>query len=308
MESQQISNTEQVFLQNGTVWFISTSSWTAEDKLRPEDIGKKPEDILNIITLGSKKLLPDEIQVKLKKPRSQVSSLMDRLGKHFMHFKGAWWVADKNFLLAKKGLEKIVETQNLIVDDLIANMPSIKAEMLEQYPMLADAEWPSDKHIRRKFGIKITVCQIQGANMKEADLEELAQAKRDFRNQLTSAYEEYKNQILIETQTAIIEACKEISDKIKKGERITESTMKKPRRVVEDYLNVTEVFDIEEVKMKVRELKEKLDGVDAESLRNQWSVAEAFAKTMKTMAGQIGDLAGLSIDGNVKRVVKRKGE
>ena len=310
MESTKaLSNTEQIFLQNGTVWFISTSTWNAEDKLNPEDVGIKPEAILDIISLGNKKLLPDEIQIKLKKPRSQVTSLMDRLGKHFMHFKGAWWVPDKNFMMAKEGLDKIIEFQNLIVTDLLDNMEGedgIKAQMIKDYPILSDAEWPTEQQIRRKFGIRIAVCQIQGVNMKETDLEELTQAKKDFRNQLTRAYEEYKNQILIETQTAIIAACQEISEKIKNSERITENTLRKPRRVVEDYLNITEVFDIEGVREKVREVKAKLDGVDAEGLRNQWEIAKAFSESMKNMASQIGDLTGLSIDGNVKRVVAKK--
>lgn len=301
-----MNDTEQIFLENGTVWFVSTSGYSGRDKLRPEDIGKTPDEILDIIQLGSKKIIPDDVRIRLNKPRSQVTSLMDKVGKHFLHFKGAWFVPNSRFMLAKEGLDNIQANANVILDDFIENLPQIKEEMIAEYPMLATAEWPTEKKIRRRFGVSVTVCQVQGVSIQETDAEELAEAKRKFQQDLNESYEEYKEQILIEAKIAIIEACQEISDRLAKGEKITENSLKKPKRVVDDYLNIAEIFDIASVKLEVNNLKMRLNNIAAEQLRNDYSVAQAFAKNMKDIAGSIGDLSGIDKDGLAKRTVKRE--
>lgn len=300
-----MQSVEEVILENGTVWFISTSSWTGKDKLKAEDIGVTQEDVLDIIELGSKKLLPKEIRVRLSKPRSQVTSLMDRIGKHFLHFKGAWWVPDSRFLVAKEGIDKIIETQQGIVDDLIMNLPDIKQEMISEYPILESADWPSNDKIRRRFGINCAVCEVHGVSMKPTDTEELASAKRAFKEELTMEYEQYKENILKEAQLAIIDACHEINQKITEGNKITEGSLKKPKRVIDDYLNIAEIFDIEDVRTEVAKIKSKFEDIQAEELRGDFSFATDFAESLKNMASNIGDLTGLSKDGQAKRVVKK---
>lgn len=301
METQ---DTQQLFFDQGTVWVISTSGWSGKDRLRASDIGKEDADILDIIELGRKKILPEEVRIKLLRPRSQVTGLMNRLARPFF-IRGAYYVANKNFLLIKNGLEAIRENQAVIVQDLIDNMPNIRDEMIERYPILADAVWPTDKQIRNRFDITWHVCEVTGTSAKETDPEELWAAKLEFQANLKDAYEGYKNEILRETQQAIIDACQDISEKISTGVSITETSLKKPRKVVEDYLNVAEVFDLNEVRVEVAKLQAELDGANAAMLRNNWHVAKKFAETMKVMSGNIGDLTGLSKNGMAKRVVKK---
>lgn len=289
-----------------TVWFASVSKWSGMDKLRPEDIGKEPEDILDIIQLGSKKLLPEDIRVNLQKPRSQLTALMDRMGRHFMHFRGAWLIPDSRFLLVRDGVDQIQKNMDLIVQDLIDNMPSIKEEMIESYPILQDADWPTDEQIKKRFKIKVSVCQVSGVEWNEKDVEELAEAKEKARQELQEEMNEYKDLVLIEAKKAIMESCQEISEKIENSDKITENSLKKPKRVIEDYLSIAEVFDIDDVKEVVRELKEKLDNTEAADLRNSFEIAQAFAENMKNISKDIGDLSGIGEDGQVKRKVKRE--
>lgn len=300
-------NTQEVLFEKGTVWIVSTSSWTGRDKLRPEDIGKEPDDILDIIQLGSKNLLPKEIRDKLKRPRGQLTSLFEKIGKRFLNIKSAFWVANKNTLLAKEGVENIIANQETILDDLIENMPEIKADMIAEYPILADANWPTNEQIRRRFSIKYMVCEIKGASINEADPEDLIEAKRKFQEDLGIAYDEYKEQILNEAKLAIIEACEAITEKILvTGEKVTEATLNKPKRVVEDYMNIAEVFDLDQVKSQVRALQTVLDQTEAKAIRGDWEVAESFATALQRAGENIGDLSGFSSDGTAKRVVRRR--
>ena len=298
-------NTEQQIYGNGTVWVTSVSSWAGKDRLTAADLGKNPEDILDIIELGRKKIITEDVRVKLLRPSSQITSLMSAMGKRFF-IRGAWYIPNNHFLLAKEGIEKIRDNQALIVEDLIDNMPEIKEEMVERYPLLVDATWPTDKQIRARFSIKWHVCEIRGAEVSEADPDELAAAKREFQNQLTESYEEYKDQILIQAKVAMVDACHEISAKIEAGAKITEGTLKKPKRVVEDYLNISEIFDLEDVKEEVIKLRLELETIEARDLRSNWDFAQEFAESLRDMAANIGDLSGLSGDGTVKRVVRRK--
>lgn len=298
------ADTQKLFFDQGTVWVISIRGWAGKDRLRASDIGKEDTDILDIIELGRKKLIPDEVRIKLLKPRSQVTSLMNRLARPFF-IRGAYYVANKNFIPIKEGLEAIRKNQAIIVQDLIDNMPEIMAEMIEKYPILADATWPTDQQIKDRFSLDWHVCEINGTSAKDTDPEELLAAKMEFQTELKGAYESYKNEILRETQQAIIDACHDISEKIHAGVNITESTLKKPRRIVEDYLNVAEIFDLDEVKTEVNKLQSELNNANALKIRSNWQEGKAFAETMRFMANNIGDMVGLSKSGQPKRVVAK---
>ena len=153
-ESTQ-TTVEQQLYQNCTIWITSVSSWSGKDKLKASDLGKDPDDILDIIELGRKNIIPDDVRINMLKPSSQVTSLMTTVGKRFF-IRGAWLVPNGNFMQAQTGLEKINDNQAVIVDDLINNLPAIQAEMIEKYPILADAKWPTDQQIRNRFKVKGT--------------------------------------------------------------------------------------------------------------------------------------------------------
>jgi hypothetical protein len=92
--------------------------------------------------------------------------------------------------------------------------------------------------------------------------------------------------------------------KIQEGQKITEGNMKKPRKVVDDYLNIAGIFDMNDVKRKIEELKAAMDNTDAGSIRDSWAFANNFAMSIKGMAENIGEMTGLSSDGSVKRRIK----
>jgi len=271
-ESTHTTTVEQQLYKNCTIWITSVSSWSGKDRLKASDLGKDPEDILSIFELGRKNVLPDDVRINMLKPSSQVTSLFSTIGKRFF-IRGAWLVPNTHFMQAQSGLEKINENQSVIVEDLINNLPQIQEEMIEKFPVLSDAKWPTDKQIRNRFKVKWHVCEIRGAEINEADPMDLIAAKRKFQQELSDTYVEYSDQIMDQARTAMMEAIKEISEKITEGQKITEGTMKKPKRVVDDYLNIAQIFDLGDVQSEIGKLKEELENTDASDIRGSWDFA-----------------------------------
>jgi hypothetical protein len=147
---------------------VSTSGWTGADRLQAHDLGKDAEEIPDIFKLGSKYLIPHEVRIRLNGASGKVAALISRIGKPFF-LKGAWFVPNKYLLAAKEGLEKIKQEQQATVDDLIDHKAEIQQEMVEKYPVLANAEWPSEEKIRNRFNIRYIVFEVTGAEATEAD-------------------------------------------------------------------------------------------------------------------------------------------
>jgi len=297
--------TEKLLFENGTVWAVSTSGWRGADSLSADDLGKNASEIPDIFKLGSKYLIPDEVRISLNGASCKVAAFMSRIGKPFF-LKGAWFVPDKHLLAAREGIETIRQEQHAVVEDMLSHYPDIKQEMIEKYPVLVNANWPTEDKIRDRFSIRYIVFEVSGAEAKQADPAELIEAKRQFRAELRQAYEDYKNEILREAHDAIIEVCEEINRKIMQtGEKITEATLRKPRRIIDDYMTVASIFDLDEVKAEVAKLKNQLDNAVAKEIREDWSVQKEFAKSLKALGETIGDLSGYNREGRLKRQVRK---
>ena len=297
---------EKTLNANGSVWIVSTSSWTGTDKLSAEDLDKDPTEIPDIFKLGKKYIAPDKIRLALQGAPQRVRGFMNTVGHQYLpEVKSAWFVPDKYLLTAKEGLEKILAERMEVVDSVIAEMPQWKAQMIEEYPFLATVEWPSEETIRAKFNIKWIVLEVSGISANQTDPEELIEAKQALRAELEAAHEEYKDAILKETKTAIIEVCEDISNRIlETGDAVTKATLNKPRKIIDKYLSVANLFDLEEVKAKILELKDVVDGADATEIKNEWNVAKALGENLRKLGDDIGDLSGLSTDGRAKRRIK----
>jgi len=300
---------QQQFFDRGCIVLVSTSAYTGTDSLTADDLGIV--ELPDIITdgeakLGSKNLLPKEIRVRLLNHRSEIQTLMKRVGKPFVVGKSLWFVPYKQLSVLNEGISRIKVRLDATIEDLIGNLQNIKADRIAQYPALATANWKNPKEIRNSFDIKLLAFEISGVNVTQADPEELIAIKMQSRAELKAAFDEFKDLTLKDAQQAIINSCAEITEKISKGERITESTLKKPRRVVDEYLTVAEVFDLPQVKEHVTALKKQLDDVNAQRIRDSFDLAQEFAKALENIGKQVGDLTGLSSDGSAKRVVKRE--
>ena len=301
-----MGSTEETLNKSGSVWIVSTSSWTGTERLSPGDLDKDPNDIPDIFNLGSKYIIPNRVRLSLQGAPQRVRGFMNTVGYQYLpEIKSAWFVPDKYLLTAKEGLEKILAQRMEVVDTVIAEMPQLREQMIEGYPVLADVEWPSEEAIRAKFSIKWIVFEVSGISANQTDPDALLAAKEEFREKLNEAHNEYIAEILKETKTAIIETCEDISNRIlETGDAVTKTTLNKPMKVIEKYMTVANLFDLDEVKTKIAELKEVVDKADPKEIKDQWDVAKALGENLRKLGDDIGDLSGLSSDGRAKRRIK----
>ena len=298
------SNTEQTLMENCTLWAVPSSGWTGTDKLQPEDIGKSEEEIPDIFSLGTKKLLPYEVRVRLNRPRNKIAGFMRKMGKPFI-LRGVTVVPNKNLAITKAGIDAIVEEQNELVDHFLGRYHSIRAEQILRYPFLADADWPDADRIRKAFDIKVIVFEISNTKAKKSDPDELIAIKEEYANQYKESLDELKEVLIGEAHATIINNCTEIADRIiNQTGKITEATLKKPRNLIKEYEDIASLFDIDEIKLKVAELKSVMANVSAKEIKNSAVVAENFAYAVKTIGEDIGGLSGINESGQVKRIVK----
>jgi len=277
---------EETLNKSGSVWIVSTSSWTGTERLSPGDLDKDPTDIPDIFKLGSKYIIPTSVR-------------------YLPEIKSAWFVPDKYLLTAKVGLEKILAERMEVVGSVISEMPAIRKQMIEEYPVLADVEWPSEEAIRKKFSIKWVVFEVSGVSSKQTDPAELIEAKAEFKDKLNEAHDAYIAEILKEVHTAIIESCEEISNRIlETGDAVTKATLNKPRVIIDKYMTVANLFDLDDIKTKVEELKEVVNSADAQDIRDNWDSAKKLGENLRKLGDDIGDLSGLSSDGRAKRRIK----
>ena len=297
---------EKTLNKSGSVWIVSTSSWTGTDRLSAEDLDKDPNEIPDIFKLGSKYIIPNSVRLALQGAPQRVRGFMNTVGYQYLpEIKSAWFVPDKNLLVAKEGLEKILAARMEVVDSVVSEMPQIREQMIEEYPVLADVEWPSDEAIRAKFSIKWIVFEISGISGNQTDPDALIAAKQEFQADLKTQYDAYIVEILKEAHTAIIETCEDISNRIlETGDAVTKATLNKPRKVIEKYMTVANLFDLDDIKVKVDELKDVMDSADAKEIKDQWNVAKEFGENLRKLGDDIGDLSGLSSDGRAKRRIK----
>lgn len=287
--------------ENGTVWAISTSTWGGNDRLRAADLGLEDNQVEDIFKLGTKSLISDQTRIFLQGARSKVQGLMGRIGRPFL-IRGTYFVPNRSLPMAQEGLNRIRAEQKERVEEFLTRYEEIKADRINQYPVLKDASWPTYEQIRRAFDIKYLVFEVRGAEARETDPADLIEAKRKFAAELNGAYEELRDEILKEAHKAIVDTCEDIATKIlETGEKITAATLKKPKSIIEQYLNVASIFDSNAIKAEIARLQETLNSVEAKDIRSDNVTAENFARAMRSLGDDIGDLSGYNSEGRLKR-------
>lgn len=306
-----VESSEGVLQRNGTIWIVSTSGWSGNDRLRADDLGLSDEQVPDdLFKLGNKHLISDEWRIKLSSTSGKLSAFMSRMGKLTPFGRGIYWIPDgeagENLMATVNGFEKLEREQQAMVTGFLSIYEEEKAKRIAQHPVLANAVWPTPSVIQNKFRLRKVVLQgLRGAEARETDPAELVAAKRKFNADLQSAYDEYIRSILAEVHAAILESCDEIEEKVMEaGDKVTEATLKKPRSVIDRYMVIGEVFDLDEVKTAVQQLKDTIDAQQAKAIRTDFAVRKEFAASIRAQADNIGTLVGVNREGRVKRQVK----
>jgi hypothetical protein len=291
---------QSIFSGNFTVWSINSSGWNAKARLMADDLDLNPVDIDTNVKLGHKDMLPERERVTLNQSSGQVQSFMKLVSRPFFG-RALYAVPDNKLIACQQGLTRIREAQRERVEDFLTRYLDVMKSQILKHPNLANAQWPTAQEIRSSFDVRWTVFQVSAADARPTDPQELVEAKQQFKQDLTEAYEELKDEILGESYKAMLENIDLFNERLTAGEKLTETNFKKPRQVIEQYLSIASVFDLPQVRAKVEELSSLMDGTNAKTLRERPLSAKIFTSKLSEIGEALTTLTGYSKDGRLKR-------
>jgi hypothetical protein len=297
-----MENAQEIIEGKFTVWTISTSALRFKARLKAQDLNISEGDIDDNISLGSKDMISQKDRVYLSQSTGQVQGFMRYVSRRFFG-RGLYMVPESKVLATLEGLKKIRASQQERVEEFIKRYPQEKEEQARKHPNLENETWPTPEQMREYFSVSWKVFQLQAVGIKDTDPEELAQAKQEFQQELKQGYEELKKEILGQAYQDMLNSIDAIQDKIKNGEKLLETNLKKPRQIIDQYLQIASVFDLPQVIEKVEELKSTLDGTNAKELRESPYYTKQFSESIKTLSKDLETVTGYGRDGRMKRVL-----
>lgn len=303
----QEKSDQEVLMENCTLWALNTSGWAGTDKLSAQDLGKDESDIPDIFTLGNKKLLPYGERIALNRPRTKLVNGFRKLGMPFP-IRAIHVIPNDRVMLAKACLEERIAENKANLESFLGRYDEIREAQIKRYPILENAEWPDPDTIRKAFKIKYMVFEIANTKVRITDPEELAQLKTEYADELKKSLSELKQIYIEQGRKVIIDNCKLIHDRIMNSTgKITIATLKKPQKLIEDYEAIAGLFDLDEVKEKINQLKAVLGNVTSKDIKASASIAENFARAIKKLGDDIESMpSDVDETGRVRRVVELK--
>jgi len=304
-----MTESQEKIAENCTLWVIKTKGWAATGKLAPEDMGLREEDVSDIFRLGRKYLIPDEWRIRLNQPRGKVTYGLEKVIKAKRYIVSSIWAVPNSKLeMTDQWIDKLIQEQKEVVEDFLISYDTIKGNMIEKYPSLENADYPSPESIRNEFKIEPIVFEIGTTRLNKADPEQLIKIKQKYAEKYETNVKELTNLYVEKAHQQIIDTCKDITNRIMDGgKRVTKTTLKKPMELVKEYEAIASMFDDSEIKEEVEKLRVIVSSTSASQIREKGPIAEGFAEAIATIGKNIGDLSGVSADGRVKRQLKFEG-
>jgi hypothetical protein len=164
----------QALTRNGVLLSVSVRYWRGCKKLRPEDIGLKPNDLSErLISLGHKRLLPKEATAALALVESRAHALVEGATFPFLnglaHFlpnakleevTGKLKDLESEFWQAK---ETFIERYGKLRDDAVQEWREMARKVSDDPERLIatiEASFPPAQRLERSFGFDIQLFQI----------------------------------------------------------------------------------------------------------------------------------------------------
>lgn len=291
---------------DGSLVDIDISMWTGEKRLQPEDLGIPKESVPKAFTLGSKKLLPQEVRAKFKNLDYEARKLLDSKSVSFP-FGGARFVPKKAMLEFIEEMDKLQQKFQKIVDDLIKNYNKYKLDIRSEYVAAAhkaydrlsklkgfdktrdeyineflervDAFYPEVDKIRDKFSMDYHVFQVALPDITQASYEDIVSEQKKinmmekaFTNKINRKIEEFAQNMIEEIRTKAELVLVRVNDNMARGGRVSEATLRMLRNMISNYQSMNVIGDtvFENALLDFR--KKYLDAYDAESIRNSENV------------------------------------
>lgn len=305
--------------QDGFLVSVHVSKWGMSTHLEKDDLDYKDKALPDIFKLGKKMLIKPERLNAFIRLEGKARRYLDANSYDFP-VSDAHFVPKKAIATVLDTLAKFQQEYLALKDTFVQNYEVYKAEVLEDYPDLAEElakAYPPVTHIGRKFDFRISMYEIQMPNeLGEVDIQSLItrdkaeqEVKKEFESRLRAHYESALTSIETFTENAavmlrdqVVAICKTVKDKIKKKELVSKKNIEMLREEIENFRTLN-FFDDVAVAKELAVLEEAIAGninykTDTEALEQ---LDSALTGVMEK-ASKIDDLT--TISGNYFRAIK----
>jgi len=279
--------------------------WPGQVQLKPEDLGKKPDEIPEIFYLGNKKLYPEEWRKLFRQVSGKSRNYLNENSYPFvLDYVRA--IPKRNLALMVERLEEFKAEYLVEVDEFVNQYEEIRAEWQEKYadiwPRLAP-HYPGEERLRRKFDFHWTVFELKGAEAKEGSAPEIIEAYQRARADLQSRYQEMVEETVLYLRKKVLEVVQNLSTRLKDGRIIRNDTLDSVRRV-EVWFKDLNIFGDVQVEDALTQLRAALNGTDVDTLKDNEALKQQLAGLADQVAAASGKLDDVSVlSGNYKRLI-----
>jgi hypothetical protein len=223
---------EKIF-KKGHIVDLHIGGMTFRKKLQPKDIGKKKEDVpAEVIVLGHKRLIKKTALSEIESIRGKAYSIVEE------HSTESW--IPKQRFMTKEALPKVLKSlQDLRVDffkaveKFVTEYPTLKAEMLAEFPQLASSLepfYPSPAAVRASFHFDVSHYTTSPVTLGD-DL--LAQAKIEVEEDLMKKIDSFLSDTVKNTHMIFLTELQAVKEKLDGGEKVNAKTIKKIHEMIE---------------------------------------------------------------------------
>jgi len=284
---------------------LNVRFWPGQAKLKPQDLGLKPEEVPEIFYLGNKKLYPQEI-------RQRFGQISNR-ARTFLNDHSYPFVMEYVRAIPKRNLAKVVERLEELkaefmaeAQNFLAEYDAIREDWRQRYPDIWEhlaPHYPPRDYLKRRFDFFWTVFEIKGAEVQEGSAPEIVEAYERARAELQARYEEMVEEAVVYLRKKVLEVVNNLSSRLKEGRIVRNDTLESVRRV-EAWFKDLNIFGDVQVEEALTQLRAALNGTDYEALKDNEALKQQLAGLADQVAAAAGNLDDVSvISGNYKRLI-----
>jgi hypothetical protein len=335
-------NDIKTLFNDGFLFDIDVSFWTATRKLNEEDMGL--EDVSEAYTLGKKLLIPARIMQAFRRIESRARALLDNSSFKFP-LGNAKYVPKPKFIKVIEELKAYQSEYKALVEDLILNYQAYREEMrpvylkaaeeayetkaskrtialnldpalekamfIEQFMARINSCYPPAESLRDRFAIVWDVYEIALPRLQTGDADQITeslelhnQVEADYRNQMHTKINAFVEEVVSVLRQEAIQICKHVATNIAEGKVVTNRTIQSLTTFMDKFKDMNFVGDrtIEESLESVR--KELLDLHTPAQISDNAELKVELQRRLNLIADQASSMTDISsVTGQYKRKI-----
>ena len=324
---------------HGNLVDINVSVWSGQRRMLPEDLGLAKEKISEIFSLGHKNLIPPEIQAEFKCLEYKARNLLLKNSLPF-EFGFARFVPKKVMLKFAEDMELIIEEFNKKADDFAANYENYKQVMHPNFLKAAEQAYarmriitkervnkenyvaefmervekfyPPADTIRSKFNMSYVPFRMELPDISKGSFDDISEEHSKlklYEDAYSRAMEKrissFVDTLVINLRDKAKETLTSIHDVLKSGKCISNITLDRVGRLLDDYETMDIVGDTQ-IKDMIRNFKNNvLPQYTAKQLRENNGFRKALCDDLQILISAVSDYSGIqALAENYRKQIK----